>query len=196
MYKTIKTGGEFTYIEKKSEFIAAALHIDTEKDAEEILCELKKSHPKARHHVYAYVLKPPVARFSDDREPAGTAGKPLLNVITKNDLEFTLITVVRYFGGILLGAGPLTAAYSKAAAGALNNTVIAEIYDVKRLKITLPYELYGKISPLLISSDILACEPIFSDNVNVELEIKTEKADEFIKNITDITSAKCKVELL
>ncbi|MDR0946540.1 MAG: YigZ family protein [Ruminococcus sp.] len=195
-YKTIKSPGEFTYIEKKSEFIGRALHIDTEEEAAEIISETGKSHPKARHTVYAYVIEPPVMRFSDDHEPAGTAGKPVLNVITKNNLEFTLITVVRYFGGILLGAGHLTGAYSKAAAGAVSNAAFAEFHPAQRLQIILPYEFYGKISQSLISPDIIPHEPIFSDNVTVELDIKAEKAPEFIKNITNITSGNAKISVV
>ena len=119
---TIKTNGEYEFVEKKSRFISYAYFVDSVELTEKYLKELRKKYYDARHICYAYILNSPVVeKCSDDGEPNGTAGYPILNVIKKKNLTNVLVAVVRYFGGIKLGAGGLTRAYTKACAGVLND---------------------------------------------------------------------------
>jgi len=112
-------------IEKKSRFVSYAAGIESEDEAKEYIAEISRQHKKARHVVFAYVL-PNIARYSDDGEPRGTAGLPLLNSIQRRNMENTVVVVVRYFGGILLGKGGLIRAYGKAAGLALEEMLSME----------------------------------------------------------------------
>ena len=124
-YITVKDESEFEYEDRKSVFIGKARPVKTEAEALEFLSCVKKQYPDARHHVYAYVLREnSIMRFSDDREPQGTAGMPVLDVIRKNSCTDVAIVVTRYFGGTLLGTGGLVRAYTSAAAGALNAATV------------------------------------------------------------------------
>ena len=111
---------EYTYEIKKSKFIGLYYKVETKEDIEEILNALKIEHKKARHIPYAYKIGP-LAKKSDDKEPSNTAGSPIYNLIEQKELDNCLIVVIRYFGGIKLGAGPLTRSYRNAALGAINN---------------------------------------------------------------------------
>jgi len=146
-YYTIKDGVYSLEI-KRSEFIAYAYSIESEEQALEYLAALRKKHYDARHVCYAYVVDEQGnrARFSDDGEPGGTAGMPILDAIKNNDLKKTLIAVVRYFGGILLGAGGLVRAYSDSAAGVIaeSGKVFMQYSDL--YKIEADYSLYKRIS--------------------------------------------------
>lgn len=118
MFKTIKEENvQAEIVEKKSKFIANVFYVETSRDAEEIIKNINKKYYDARHNCYAYSVKNPnesIKRFSDDGEPSGTAGAPMLNIIEKNNISNILIIVTRYFGGILLGTGGLVRAYSEA----------------------------------------------------------------------------------
>ena len=117
-YKTISAGGEGFYSEKRSKFLAFAHHVESEQDVKDIVAEYRKKYYDARHVCWAYMLGPERKNFraNDDGEPSSTAGKPILGQINSNELTDILIVVIRYFGGVLLGAGPLTRTYTKCAA--------------------------------------------------------------------------------
>ena len=127
-YRTIYQDRTGEYGEKKSRFIANVFSITSEDDAITKIEQIKKKHYDARHHCFAYSLcgTPAILRFSDDGEPSGTAGKPILEIITTNELFHTLIVVTRYFGGTLLGTGGLVRAYTAAAKEGLANSVIID----------------------------------------------------------------------
>ena len=125
MFKTIKENVVSEITEKKSKFICHAYHVESVEEAENILKDLRKKYHDARHNCYAYrIIKDDVSRASDDGEPSGTAGMPMLNILVGKNLSNILVVVTRYFGGILLGTGGLVRAYSQATTDALN---IAEI---------------------------------------------------------------------
>ena len=133
----------------RSSFICYLKRITDEEEAKDYLKEIRKLHPKASHHCYAYRINETLQRSNDDGEPAGTAGVPILEVLLKSELELIIAVVVRYFGGILLGAGGLVRAYSKATSEALAHTTLYEVKTIHRYQITFPYEYINKIEHLL-----------------------------------------------
>ena len=148
-YITIHKYASFEYEDRKSIFIGEARPVTTEDEALAFIDAVKKRYPDARHHVYAYVLREnSIMRFSDDGEPQGTAGMPVLDVIRKNGLTNTVIVVTRYFGGTLLGTGGLVRAYTAAALGAIENAEIIT-YDVYvSVNIETTYSDYQKFAPI------------------------------------------------
>lgn len=140
-YFTVTDNGTGIYTEKRSKFLAFSFHVDTEDDVKQIVSEMKKKYFDARHVCYAYTLgyKSERTRSNDDGEPSGTAGLPILRQLFSNNLTFTLVVVVRYYGGINLGTGPLAVAYKIAAAEALASSEITEKYVETNVQIEAPY---------------------------------------------------------
>lgn len=194
-YITVKTQSKFEYEDKKSLFIGEALPVSTEKDALEFISFVKKKYPDANHHVYAYVLREnSIMRFSDDREPQGTAGMPVLDAIRKNMCTDVVIVVTRYFGGTLLGTGGLVRAYTAAAIGALNSAEIIN-YDIYAVyKITVSYSDYQKILPALDTNKFRIEDTKYSDSVMVYGKIKKNDSESLVKNLTEITAGKADIE--
>jgi len=157
--------GEIT--EKKSRFIASVFEIHSEAEALSILESVRKKYYDARHNCYAYVLgeRQEIQRFSDDKEPQGTAGKPILEVITKQGFSNTLIVVTRYFGGILLGTGGLVRAYTAAAVEGLTqaaeNGNANAVYTGIPMEITCDYGLSGKVQYIISQMNIPTGETIY-----------------------------------
>ena len=177
MYRSVLEQGESYYEEKKSEFFGFAKPVSTEEEALAFVKEIKAKYPDARHHVYAYVLRENnIARFSDDREPQGTAGMPTLDVIRKNNLVDCAVVVVRYFGGTLLGTGGLVKAYGTAARDAVYAAKIIEFALYVYRSIDVSYTDYQKLIPLLSDERIAIEDTIFTDRVKII--ISTEKDDD------------------
>lgn len=196
-YKTIKRVGKFEYEDRKSVFIGYAVPTKTPEEAQEIVANIKKQYPDARHHVYAYVLREnAIARFSDDREPQGTAGMPVLDVIRKKEIFDITIVVVRYFGGTLLGTGGLVHAYTQAALGALIDAEIVELDYYSYFAISLSYSDYQRFLPFAQMHNLRIEQTDFSSDVTISASIKTEKYEEFIVAFTDFSGGKAEVLLL
>ena len=195
-YKTID--GDFTaeYTEKHSRFIATVFHCESEAEASKIIEGQKSKYWDARHNVYAYVLQNGTARFSDDGEPHGTAGMPVLDVIKNSSVTDVLIVVTRYFGGILLGTGGLVHAYSKGASLALSaaETVTMEIAD--SLKISCEYNMYGIVSSTLSQYGAVIRNTEYTDSVCVYADIKSETTDFIIEKLIDSCNGKVCTEIL
>jgi uncharacterized YigZ family protein len=185
MYKTISEETNVSFEIKKSRFIGTAAPAADSAAAALFVERIRAENRKARHVAYAFITDD-LTKFSDDGEPQGTAGKPILSVLEKNGLAKSVITVTRYFGGILLGAGPLTGAYTKAAADAVAAAAIDTYISAKTAEITVPYNLYGKIGALL--STVKYDEPIFSENVKIRVYIEEEKFDNFKADLTELTN--------
>ena len=149
-YITVKQRSYFEYEDRKSVFIGEAMPVSTEAEAIAFIDSVKKHYPDARHHVYAYVLREnSTMRFTDDHEPQGTAGMPVLDIIRKRGCTDVVIVVTRYFGGTLLGTGGLVRAYTTAAVGALEGAEIIR-YDIySSLEISVSYSDYGKVTTCL-----------------------------------------------
>lgn len=196
-YITVKELAEYRFEDRKSVFIGYAKPVSTEADAIEFIQAVKKKYPDARHWVYAYVLREnSTARFTDDREPQGTAGMPVLDIIRKNGVTDTVIVVVRYFGGILLGTGGLVHAYSEAALGALRNAKIIKYDTYSELDISVSYSDYQKITFTLSEYDFYTTATDYTDTVKITGSVISASYDELCEKLSEITSGRCKIEFL
>lgn len=188
-YFTISSPVEASFIEKRSEFIGYISPVRTNDEAVGFINSVKANHRKAKHNVYAYILRDSnISRYSDDGEPQGTAGIPVLDVLRKRELTDVCIVVTRYFGGILLGGGGLVRAYTHAASIACDAAHIMNMCLCRRMQITADYNMYGKIIYILPEYDTITLNSDFSGNVTMEILVLSEKADELTKKLTDITN--------
>ena len=196
-YTTVQKHSIFEYEDRKSIFIGEAAPASSEADALDFIAYVKKKYPDANHHVYAYVIREnSIMRFSDDREPQGTAGMPVLDIIRKNGCTDTVIVVTRYFGGTLLGTGGLVRAYGAAALGALKeaNIITYDIYS--NYKLTVSYSDYQKILTALSEFGFRSIDTDYSDNIEILGKIKKDSSEIFIKKLIEITSDRIQYELL
>lgn len=194
-YLTISEAAKASFIEKRSEFIGYIAPVSTNDEAVRFIEEIRAQHRKARHNVYAYILRQDnISRYSDDGEPQGTAGMPVLDVLKKKGLTDVCVVVTRYFGGILLGGGGLVRAYSHAAALACEAAHIMDMRLCHRLRIVTDYGMYGKISYVLPSFDTIQLSSGFADQVELEILVLTEKREALIKELTDVTGGSAKIE--
>ncbi len=196
-YTTVLGEGSFEYEDRKSIFIGIAAPVKSESEALEFLAYVKKKYPDAKHHVYAYVLREnSIMRFSDDREPQGTAGMPTLDAIRKNGCTDVAVVVIRYFGGTLLGTGGLVRAYSSAAVGAINSAKIITYALYSELEISVSYSDYQKIMALVSSDDFRIKDTKYMDSVVICGSIISDRCEDFVKSITEITSARAVIKSL
>ncbi|WBW49292.1 YigZ family protein [Peptoniphilus equinus] len=197
MYRSIYQSSEGLYEEKKSRFIANLFFIEDEEAAHEALATVKRAHPQARHHCSAYIIGEAklIQRYSDDGEPSGTAGIPILEVLKKEDLTNILCVVTRYFGGTLLGAGGLVRAYTKATTDALSNSVIVTMTPMDCVKLTFDYSMQGTIMYYLNQNGYQVLREDYSDIVSLILHAK-EGSGKLTEDILELTSAKGTLEVL
>ena len=196
-YITIKQTAEYYFEDRKSEFYGFAKPIDTESEAIDFINAVKKKYPDARHWVYAYVLREnSVMRYTDDREPQGTAGMPVLDALRKNGVTNAVIVVVRYFGGILLGTGGLVHAYSEAALGALRNAVIIKYSTYARLEMSLSYADFQKTPMLFKKYDFATEDTEYYESVKIIGSVIADSYDEFVKELSEATSGRSNIVLL
>lgn len=168
---TINNDAEIQYTEKKSVFIASAFTVQSEEDAQQKITAVRCKYNDATHHCYGYIIKGGVVkRFSDDNEPSGTAGMPILNVIEKSGITNTLVVVTRYFGGIKLGAGGLVRAYSASAAQALASAGRAVYVRGNRGIIEVDYDDFGAVERMLLQSGCIIKGKDFSNGVAISVE--------------------------
>lgn len=183
---------------KKSIFIATVREVHSEKEALSFVEEMRKQYWDARHNCYAFITGETGAlrRFSDDKEPQGTAGKPILEAIANGGFLNTAVVVTRYFGGVLLGTGGLFRAYSQAASKALSE---ADSYPVAKghiLRIVCSYSDSGKLQYLFNSSSIPLLDSEYTENVTFRLAAEESRTDECIKKITEAAGGAASVEIL
>lgn len=189
-------GGQGEYEEKKSRFIATLRPVNSIEEAASFIEEMKKRYWDARHNCSAYVIgrNNEITRCSDDGEPSGTAGRPMLEVLTGVDLHNAAVVVTRYFGGTLLGTGGLVRAYTQAVKEGIANSVSAVERDGERLMLGLEY---GDVDRVLNYLKTNALSPESSDygaDVTMELIVASEKADDFIKEVTELTAGRVLAE--
>lgn len=178
------------FVEKKSVFIGFSTFVENEEQALEIIKQKKKEYHDATHNVYAYVIGDSIARYSDDNEPQGTAGMPVLNSIKMSGISDVLVVVTRYFGGILLGAGGLVRAYSTAASMALEKSGVKVFEDYNAYSVKLSYSDYGKFNIELTNFDAIIDNTNFADEIIIDFAIKSDEADKFEKRIIDLFNGK------
>ncbi len=190
-YKTVKNSSEFRFVEKKSEFIGYCAPVKTEEEAVAFVNSIKKKHSDARHNVYAYVLREGFAqRFSDDGEPHGTAGMPVLDSIRKAGVTDVAVVVTRYFGGILLGTGGLVRAYTTAASGAVKEAGIAEVGNFVLLEVKANYSDYQKLMPLVSSLGAKIIDSDFGTDVLLTLMVREEAEKSFVADLIENTNGR------
>ena len=186
-YSTIAAPCEASVTEKRSEFIAQLFPIATAEDFTAKLEEIRGKHHKARHNVWAYRLRSDgSSRYSDDGEPQGTGGVPVLGVLQKSDLTDVGCVVTRYFGGVLLGASGLTRAYSAAAALTVQNAQIQHFCEAEHLRLQMDYGMYGKVSYILPEYEILERGSDFGENVTLDFDVKCELFDSLSARLNDL----------
>ena len=196
-YITLNHYASFEYEDRKSVFIGEAKPVSTEDEALSFIESVKKRYPDARHHVYAYVLREnSIMRFTDDREPQGTAGMPVLDVIRKNGLTDTVIVVTRYFGGTLLGTGGLVRAYTAAAIGAVESAEIIT-YDIYvTLNISATYSDYQKFAPIFSDAGYRVEDVRYTDKVILRGSVRKASLDSMMDRLVQTTSGRVNIEIL
>ena len=172
--------GQAEYIEKKSRFLGGVYPVTSEQEAKEILERVRKQHYDARHNCWCYILKSGQKRYSDDGEPQGTAGQPMLNVFEREGVVDVLCIVTRYFGGILLGAGGLCRAYTKAAKDALDAAGISKMQPWLRQQITVSYALFERAKLLIAAQDGTVEDAQYGADILITYRIP-EGADERLR---------------
>ncbi len=189
-YKFTYIGGTGEIIEKKSRFIATVEPVKTEEEALAFIERIRKQYWDASHNCTAFTLgeNHRLTRCSDDREPAGTAGRPMLDVLLGEDLHDTAVVVTRYFGGTLLGTGGLVRAYGAAVREGLRNAVILEKHPGIRLSVQTDYNGIGKIQYLLNQSHVPILRSEYTDSVFIEALVPIPLLDSVISSITEGTS--------
>ena len=190
-FRTIRAEAVGELEEKKSRFIASLVPVSDEEQAIAHINRIKSENRKARHNVYAYILREGnTSRYSDDGEPQGTGGVPVLETLRGAGLTDVCVVVTRYFGGILLGTGGLARAYSGACKEAVDNAQIMEICRCSRFDFDCSYELYGRIGALLPEFGAKVLREDFADNVSMSVIIKSEMAGAFVEKLTNATNGK------
>ena len=186
-YKILYKEGEAEISEKKSRFIAHIAPAQTEEEAQAFIEKIKKQYWDARHNCWAYSIgeKQPALRCSDDGEPSGTAGKPMLEVLTGQELHNVVAVVTRYFGGVLLGTGGLIRAYQAAAKEGIKNSDIAQVCDGITAVITTDYYAYGILQYICNDKNVDIIDTDFGANVTIKLAAEMSVCDTFEKKLMD-----------
>ena len=195
-YKTVLEGGTVEIIEKKSRFIATVRPVRNEEEALAFLEEMRKQYWDARHNCYAYSVgrNREYTRCSDDGEPSGTAGRPMLDVILGEDIYNIAVVVTRYFGGVLLGTGGLVRAYSKAVQEGLSESLLIEKKKGISLKVTTDYTGIGKIQYIAGERQISILDSEYTDKVVLKLLVPNSETDAVQKAITEGTNGRAVME--
>lgn len=197
-YKTLHEYGYDEIIINKSKFIGYAKPINSEQEAIEFINEIRAKHRDATHNVYAYVFgeNNNIQRYSDDGEPSGTAGIPVLEVIKKEDLRNVVVVVTRYFGGIKLGAGGLVRAYTKGAKIGIEAGIIVEKILFKRIMARIDYTLYGKVENDLLRGGYIIDNVTYDTAVNLIILCEVDNIEELRNLLIDITNGRVQIEEL
>ncbi len=194
-YFAAATSGKSEFVEKKSRFITHVATVESAAAAESFVAEIKKQYPDARHHCWAYRVHDPFGeRYSDDGEPQGTAGPPMLNVLQKEEVEDICVVVTRYFGGVLLGAAGLTRAYSRGCADGVR--VAGKSYKCPAIELTIeaPYERWNAVERQLEQVTHLILDKQFHTGVTLQLAMPVEQADDFSNRLVELSGGKIAVQ--
>lgn len=191
-YTTVRNYGEDRFIEKKSEFIGYAKRCENEEEAKAFINEIKAMHKQATHNCYAYVIgeNMGIQRYSDDGEPQGTAGIPILEVMKKSNVTDCAIVVTRYYGGILLGTGGLTRAYTKGASIAIKAAKVVEKVKGQKLLFTMEYDMLGKIQYIFNEKNWHIEDIEYTDKVVLSTISEVSIVEEIEKEIIEASSGK------
>lgn len=187
-YKTVSGCGEALLVEKKSKFIANVKPVETEEEALKFLAEMRSEYSDATHNVYAYVIdENNIFRYSDDGEPGGTAGMPVLDTIRKEGLVDVAVVITRYFGGTLLGTGGLVHAYGTACRMGLENAGIVTRTLCDCCSVRTDYTLIGKMQYKIASEGYILEDTVYENEAEFRLCLKKEETEKFREEITELT---------
>ena len=191
-YLIVEAPGNSEIVEKKSRFIAHVFSVETEEQAIDYIEKIKKKYWDARHNCFAFVVgkNNEIQRFSDDGEPQGTAGKPILEVLINKNVRNTLIVVTRYFGGTLLGTGGLVRAYGLSARTGLENAEIKKVCAGIKMNIVADYNSIGKIKYIMGQMGINPDDEFYTENVTITVTMKAEDCQQLKTKVTDVTGGK------
>ena len=194
-YKTVAREASDEFVEKRSRFIGYVKPVKTEEEAVAFINQKRSEHWDARHNVYAYSLREGnIKRYSDDGEPSGTAGMPVLDVIVKNEIYDVCVVVTRYFGGVLLGTGGLVRAYSQGSKIALESGGIVLMQSCSLCEVSCSYNRYGKVSSLVMENGATIDDTIYESDVKIKFHIPPEQLSQLIKKLADATSGEVQAE--
>ena len=197
-YQTVRQMATVEHIIKKSRFIGTAYPVQTVEQALQQLEAVRKQYWDATHHCYAYIIgeNAEQKRFSDDGEPQGTAGIPMLDVLQKKDVTNVLVIVTRYFGGTLLGAGGLVRAYAGAAGAAVDAAGIAVMTPVQRMQCVCAYPLWGRVEHWLGLQDVWIQHTDFTSNVCCTILVPSLQAEDFCVRLRNLCDGKVEIHRL
>ena len=194
-YLTVFGENTSEYVEKRSRFIATLRHCETEQEATDFINEMRSKYWDARHNVFAYsVAGGSLCRFSDDGEPHGTAGKPMLDVILGSQIKNIAVVVTRYFGGVLLGTGGLVRAYSKSVQDVLQKSEVFVMLPCTACEIECNYSDHAKLLNLMENFEANITNTDFTDKIKLEFSLKSERVEDFSSKLCEAFSATLKLE--
>lgn len=192
-YRTVGTRAEAEIIIKKSRFISQVAPVANEEEAAAFVAEIKKKYREATHNCHAWIIDALNQRSNDDGEPSGTAGRPMLEVLRKEDLEQVVVVVTRYFGGIQLGANGLGRAYTRACKVGLEAAGMGRMQPYHRLSAAVDYTLYGKLENQLRERGITVLDTVFTELVTVTIGVSVEEAPGVQDWLTDLSSGQAEI---
>ncbi len=193
-YRTIGEVGEAELVVRKSRFIGRAAPVKDEQQATDFVAGVRKKHPQAAHNCYAYILDDANMKASDDGEPSGTAGRPILEVLRRQQMEKVAVVVTRYFGGTLLGAGGLVRAYSQAAVRAVAAAGPGQVIPCRMLNIETDYSSYGRLEQYLRQHDIETEDSQFTESVRVAIGIPVDALSETKAQVMELLQGRASIK--
>ena len=191
-YKTLMKRGCDEFIVNKSRFIGYGAPAETEEEALAFLAEIRKKHADATHNCYAYIIgrNMGVIRYSDDGEPGGTAGMPIIEVMKNRGVVNACVVVTRYFGGVLLGAGGLVRAYTQGAVTAIDACGIGVMHPTARYMMDVPYPMLSRVEYFLKSAPVIVEDKDFSDVITLTLLVKCADEDKLLVDLTQLSEGR------
>ena len=191
-YKTLIRAAEDSFIINKSRFIGYGRPCETEEEALDFLAEIRLRHRDATHNCYAYIIGPNmgVMRYSDDGEPGGTAGMPIIEVMKARGVTNCAVVVTRYFGGVRLGAGGLVRAYSQGAAAAINACGVGVMHPTARYLMEIPYPMLNRMDFFLKSEPVIVEDKAYTDVITYTLIVRCRDEEGFLARVTDLSEGR------
>lgn len=195
-YRVITDAGCGEIVEKKSRFIASLMPVGSEEEALAFIASVRRKYYDARHNCFAFITGEDgeTERCSDDGEPSGSAGRPMLEVLRGMGLTNTAAVVTRYFGGTLLGTGGLVRAYTQAVQAALENCTVITMHSGVRFYVTIDYALTGKLQHLFAERQIMTDDTVYTDKVRYQIIVPYGQEEAFQKELTELTAAQVWIE--
>ncbi len=187
--------GEAEFVEKRSSFLGHVRYVETEDEAKAFVAEMKKKFYDARHNCWCYIIKDGAVRYSDDGEPQGTAGIPMLEVLKREGVTNVVCVVTRYFGGVLLGTGGLLRAYTKSAKDALNAAGICVVRRWVKAEIACSYAMLERLKTECTAIGGVVADIEYSADVCLKLLLPEDKADAFSQRTADVTAGASELEI-